>query len=101
MERVAAALPELSWLRWAVVKTRAHTLRGTWVPPQPDVLLKMARDRDLRLVESGEQLLAVVIASLRRLEQELQGENPAAPDLWNKLKEGVYRPKEENALSDY
>jgi hypothetical protein len=61
----------------------------------------MARDRDLRLVESGEQLLDVVITSLRRLEQELQGENPAAPDLWNKVKEGVFRPKDENELSDY
>jgi hypothetical protein len=101
MERLAAALPELSWLRWAVVEARAHTLRQTWVPPQPGVLLKMARDPDIRLVESGERLLAVVTESLRRLEQELQGENPAAPDLWNQVAKGVYRPKEENELSDY
>jgi hypothetical protein len=101
MERLAAALPELSWLRWAAVETRGQTLRQAWMPPRPDVLLKMARDRDLRLVESSGQLLAVVVESLRRLEQELQGENPAAPFLWNKLKEGVYRPKEENELSDY
>jgi hypothetical protein len=101
MERVAAALPALSWLRWAVVETRVHTLRQTWVPPQPDVLLKMARDHDLRIVESGEQLLAVVVESLRRLEQELQGESPAAPDLWNQVARGEYRPKEETELSDY
>jgi hypothetical protein len=101
VERLVAALPGLSWLRWAAVETRGHTLRQTWVPPRPDVLLRMARDRDLRLVESGEQLLAVVIASVRSLEQELQGENPAAPDLWNKLADGVYRPKDENELSDY
>jgi predicted NACHT family NTPase len=101
VERLATALPGLSWLRWAAVETRGHMLRQTWMPPRPDVLLRMVRDRDLRLVESGEQLLAVVIESLRRLEQEFQGENPAAPFLWNKLKEGVYRPKEENELSDY
>lgn len=101
VERLAAALPELSWLRWSVVATREHTLRQTWTPPRPDVLLKMACDRDLRLVESEEHLLAVVIESLRRLEQELQGENPAAPDLWNKLGEGAYRPKDENDLSNY
>jgi hypothetical protein len=65
------------------------------------VLLKMTRDRDLRFVEGGEQLLAVVVESLRRLEQELQGENPAAPDLWNKIRQGVHRPKDENELSDY
>jgi hypothetical protein len=101
MERLAAALPELSWLRWAAVETRDHTLRQTWVPPQPGVLLKMARDRDRRLVESGDQLLGVVLESLRRLEQELQGENPAAPFLWGQVAKGVYRPKEEAELSDY
>ncbi len=101
VERLAAELPAISWLRWAVVQTREHTLRQTWVPPQPETLLKMARDRVLRLVESADQLLDVVIASLRCLEQELQGENPAAPDLWNKLKAGVYRPREENEFSDY
>jgi predicted NACHT family NTPase len=101
MERLARALPALSWLRWAVVEARNHTLRQTWVPPQPGVLLRMAEDRDLRLVESGEQLLTVVLQSLRRLEQELQGENPAARYLWNKLRDGMYRPMEENELSDY
>ena len=101
MEQLAAALPELSWLRWAVVETRTYTLRRTWVPPQPDQLLEMARDRDFRLVENGEQLLNVVMESLQRLEQELQGENPAALDLWDKLGKGVYRPKDEKTLSDY
>jgi hypothetical protein len=101
MDRLAAARPDISWLRWAAVETRAHTLRGTWIPPRPDMILRMGRDRDLRLVESGEQLLDVVITSLRRLEQELQVETPAAPDLWNEVKKGVFRPKDENELSDY
>jgi hypothetical protein len=58
-------------------------------------------DQDLRLIDSGEQLLEIVIASLQRLEQELQGENPSAPDLWNSMGNGVFRPKDENELSDY
>jgi hypothetical protein len=65
------------------------------------VLLRLGRDRKLRLVESGEQLLEVIIESLRRLEEELQGETPAAPDLWNRLPDGALRPKSENELSDY
>jgi len=101
VERLVIALPDLSWLRWAVVETRVQTLRQTWVPPKPEILLRMVGDRESRLVESGEQLLTVVVASLRSLEQDLQGENPAAPDLWNKLSKSVYRPKEENDLSDY
>jgi hypothetical protein len=101
MERLADALPELSWLRWAAVETRAITLRHTWVPPSPEVLLRLGRDRDLRLVESGEQLLDVLIESLGRLAQELQGENPAAIDLWNRLDKGVFQPKSEHEFADY
>jgi hypothetical protein len=101
VENLATALPELSWLRWAAVQTRAITLRQTWIPPIPQVLLRLGRDRDLRLVESGEQLLDVIVESLRRLEEELQGETPAAPDLWNRLEGGALRPKSENEFSDY
>jgi len=101
MEQLAVARPDLTWLRWAAVEARGNMLRGTWTPPRPEILLRLSRDCDLRLVESGEQLLNVVIASLRRLQQELQGENPAAPDLWSKLCNGVFRPKDENELSDY
>jgi hypothetical protein len=101
MGRLAITRPDLTWLRWAAVETRANMLRGTWIPPMPVDLLRLTRDRDLRLVESGEQLLEVVIGSLRRLEQELQGDNPGAPDLWNKVSNGSFRPKDENELSDY
>ncbi len=101
MEQLARELPELSWLRWAVVETRELTLRRTWLPVQPDVLLRMVRDRSLRLVESGEQLLEVVIESLRRLEQNLQGEIPAAPDLWDRASDKASQPKDEEHLSNY
>jgi hypothetical protein len=61
----------------------------------------MGRDHTLRLVENGDQLLDVVTESLRRLEPELQGETPAAPDLWNQLNDGAWQPKDERRLSDY
>jgi predicted NACHT family NTPase len=101
MACLVAARPDLPWLQWVAVETRGNMLRRTWVPPRPDALLRMASDRDLRLVERGEQLLDVVVASLRRLELELQGDNPGAPELWNDLGGGEFRPKDENALSDY
>jgi hypothetical protein len=50
----------------------------------------------MRLVESGDQLLDVVLESLRRLQVKLQGETPAAPFLWDGP-----RPKEENQFSDF
>lgn len=101
VERLVAELPDLSWMKWVAIDARAITLQATWNPPRPSDLLKMARDRRIRLVESESQLLAVVIESLQRLEQELQGETPAAPDLWDQIRDGVFRPKDEGHFADY
>jgi hypothetical protein len=38
----------------------------------------------LQLVQSADQLLEVVLESLKRLEAKLQEETPAAIDLWNR-----------------
>jgi len=58
-----------------------------------------------RLVQNGEQLLAVVTESLVRLEDTLHGETPAHIFLWDVIPAGEgekrYRPKDENSLSDY
>ena len=73
--------------------------------PKPEEILKLAGDPQRRLIRDGDDLLDVLIESLNRLEAELQGETPAAPFLWNEWKEKNekkrYRPKDENAFSDY
>jgi len=56
------------------------------------------------LVESGDQLQDVLIESLKRLEEKLQGETPAVSDLWNEISNGHerrYAPKDEKRFSDY
>ena len=58
----------------------------------------MLRDRTRRQVRSETELAEVVIEALRRLEAKLQGETPAAFDLWNT---SPYRPKSENEMSNY
>lgn len=76
--------------------------RNTWRPPSPTEILNLAESVDARLVRNADQLLDVVIESLRRLEEKLQGsETPAAIDLWNEMGPGLFRPKDENRLSDY
>jgi hypothetical protein len=103
---VMQALPELDWLKWVLLEAQHITSRRTWVPPQPGEILKVASHSELRLVQSGDQLLEVVIESFKRLELKLQGETPAAIDLWNEIRESgtrrnFYRPKDENRFSDY
>jgi len=93
-------LPELDWLKWTLWEARNNTRRCTWVPPQPADILDMAGDSQKYLVQSGDQLLDVLIESLKRLEEELQGETPAARDIWDRNK-NLYKPIVENDFSDY
>jgi hypothetical protein len=62
---------------------------------------RVKRSRDSGGLPTNRTHLEVVAESLKRLEAELQGETPAAPDLWNERDDGTYRPKGEEAFSDY
>ncbi len=95
-ERLVETLKHVSWLKWALVYAKQRTLEMTWVPPKPAEVLRLAENRDWRLVESPAQLLQVIKESLGRLNVTLQGETPAAPDCWNER-----RPKDEEAISNY
>ncbi len=102
LERITRELPELDSLRWTLAEARNITRRTTWRPPVPSQILKLTAHRDARLVRSAEQLLEAVTESLHRLEEKLQrSETPAAIDLWNEMGRGLFRPKDENRLSDY
>ncbi len=101
IERIAAELPELrETLKWTLHHARAEARRRTWLPPEPKQVLALAARPGTRLVRNGDQLLDVLIESLGRLEEKLQGETPMAPALWNQAN-GSYKPKDENWFSDY
>lgn len=101
IKRIMQALPDLDWLKWTLLGAQENTRRRTWVPPEPGSILKLASDQQLRLVQNGEQLLDVLVESLQRLEEKLQGETPAVQFLWDKTGERIYRPKDENSFSDF
>lgn len=97
-----AELPELrETLKWTLYGAKAQARRRTWLPPEPEHVLALAVRPRARFVQNGDQLLEVVIESLGRLEERLQGKIPAAPDLWNERDDRTYRPKDEEAFSDY
>jgi hypothetical protein len=103
IQRISHELPELDWLKWTLWEAWNNTRRCTWVPPQPADILEMAGDSQKCLVQSGDQLLDVLIESLNRLEVKLQGETPAARDIWDqdRVDKKRYRPIDENGFSDY
>lgn len=101
IERVIQEFPELDFLKWVWIDAKRITRSKTWAPPRPTDIIRIAGNQQLRLVQNGEDLLNLSIESLRRLEVKLQGETPAAIDLWDEFSKGKFKPKDENRLSDY
>lgn len=101
IERIIQEFPELDGLKRTLLRAQETTRRNTWKPPSPQEILRIAADQEARLVNSGNELVEVLIEALKQLEANLQGETPAARDIWDHVRDGVYRPVDENAFSDY
>ena len=99
--RIQTERPDLDWMKWHLSRARVQARQKTWNPPKPEELLALTTCAQTRFVQSGEQLVEVIVESLRRLEEALQGETPAARDIWDKVDENKYRPVDESAFSDY
>lgn len=106
IRNIISKLPNVSWLPLVLQDAESLMHNKNWMPPEPKAILEMVRNEHKRLVDSGRQLLDVLIESLKMLELELQDETtPTVRFLWNEckneLKKGVYFPKTENDLSDW
>ncbi|RZO51842.1 MAG: HEAT repeat domain-containing protein [Sandaracinaceae bacterium] len=88
-------------IKWVLAEARRNALAREWSPVQPLTVLTLLGDSDLRVVETAEDLLGVVMESLSRLEAELQGETPASRDIWDERANKKFRPLGENDFSDY
>jgi hypothetical protein len=94
--------PDTDGLSGQLAFAEERARRHTWNPPSVNTLMGIARDKEKRIVSSPDQLLAVILESLVRLQNELIGESPAAVDVWNlKGKPPKGDPKDEEFVSDY
>lgn len=100
LDRIARELPHLDWLPLVRLRAENVVMERTWVPLRLEDLWALSGDREVRLVESSDQLLDVVIESLGRFQRKLRGETPASFMLWDRQAGGNSRPKEEERLSD-
>ncbi|MCK4821798.1 hypothetical protein KA005_38895, partial [bacterium] len=105
IEKIVDHLPEYDWLKATLVEAKRNTLRNTWCPLSPKDLLQLSTRPDTVLVRDAGELQKVLVETLKRFEIELQGETPAAPELWGpsdwKAKTKVYRPQDENHFSNW
>lgn len=97
IRRIVGEFPELYWMKWVLRSAQENTRRTTWEPPKPGEILQLANDSNSGLVQSGEQLMRVVIESLQQLEAKLQEGAATAHELWNE--DPVCNPKGEIRLA--
>ena len=104
-------------MQWILLEAQTLTRRQTWLPYRSAYLMKVISDSCVRLVQNAEQLLEVVVESLRHLEATFRDETPAWRDVWDRLplpspetststrrrrrRTFTYRPIDENEFSDY
>lgn len=100
IEYIKNELPELEWLNRVLYETKIISRIKTWVPPSPYDILILARDRNKRYIKNEDELLQIVIESLKRLEEEMHGETPTVLNIWNSAPAKI-TPKDENSLSDF
>jgi hypothetical protein len=98
---IISKLPQITWLKQVLLDAQTLAHSATWAPPTPSQILELASQSEVRLVQSGEQLIAVILESLERLQKKLHGETPTVFGLWNELSNNKNRPKDENRLSDH
>ena len=101
LQKIISAFPELPWLKLKLLEAQQIARQNTWIPPEPKYVLRLTRQPRLRLVRSGNELLAAVAESLDGLEAKLKGETPLAPLLWNEIRPGAFRPKNEAIFSNF
>jgi hypothetical protein len=101
LRRAVAELPQYPWLSWHLMEAEQIARAVSWTPLEADQLLALVANAECQLVQSGEQLLEILIESLKRLEQEMQGETPSGFVLWDQVGNKSFRPKNELRISDY
>ena len=85
-------------LRSQALDAEEVALRAVWKPLTPDQATRVLSEVETRTVQNPSQLQSVVVESLLRLDDHLQGELPESVFLWD---ERSQRPKPEDRLSDF
>jgi hypothetical protein len=99
LERIARARPESEGLARMWVEARAALRDDRWRGTEPRELMRLAERSELRLIESGFDLLNRVRTSLARFQDDLRGELRAVVGLWNESPRGN-TPKGEEHLAN-
>ena len=98
LERVAAALPDPTTLRWRIEKASRAAREKAWRPLEPNQLARLISDPRTRVVDSEAALVDAVIASMRAFEDACWGERPTLRRYWDRVGGSEWKPTEEPFL---
>jgi len=101
LRRVVAQLPDRKWLAYELLEAERTMRIKTWTPLSPADVIRVTQSSSGVLVRSEQDLADLLIEALRKYERELHGEQTPARDLWDRQANGLFRPIDENALSDH
>jgi len=80
--RIRNARPNDSWLSLTLDDAERSMRLSNKIRPSPAQILRLAEDASKTYVSCEEDLLEAILVSLKRLDQELTGEDPLARFLW-------------------
>jgi hypothetical protein len=75
--------PDLLFLTRMRARAAEAARRASWLPPAPREILAMAQSTTQRWITSAPSLRRLVIETVGRVQQRLQGIDPQVRDLWN------------------
>ncbi|MBI5934130.1 MAG: hypothetical protein HY867_10510 [Chloroflexi bacterium] len=104
LQKLTTDLPHSEHLQHMLFRAQFNMRQKTWMPLNETELLNLFLKPETILIESGQDLLDAILQSLENLDSLFQGETPMAIYLWNERNNkgvNLYRPKDENRLSDY
>ena len=98
IEKIKLKLPNLDWLNYVLYEAKIIARQKKWSPLQPNELLKLLANKNLRFIGNENDLLMIVLESLDKLQIEMQGTPPSVKFIWNS---NPVTPKLEADLSDF
>jgi hypothetical protein len=101
LSELIAGHPEFGYLAYELNLAERAMRIATWSPLSLKEVLALADKPNLKLVTSSADLCEVLVEALEKFKASLHGAQTPVRDLWDRQKgKDIYRPIDENALSD-
>ena len=102
IQKLIELFPDEEWMKWELIRAKDLARQAAWEPPSPVDLMKLASNKEIRLVRDANELQQLIIESLDRLQQKLKYQvTPSIRYLWDNIAKDSYKPKSEEDFSDY